>query len=60
MPAITAKAFCDKDYSAGPSQDQLPAMYESMLASRQRDKRWWVPDRRSDKGPMDDWLAQWI
>ncbi len=46
MPGISAKEFCSKDYSAGLSEDQVLAMYETMLLSRKLDERMWVLHRQ--------------
>ena len=39
MPALTAQEFISQDYSAGLGEEQLLAMYESMLLSRKLDER---------------------
>ena len=46
MPALTTQEFISQDHSAGLGEDQLLAMYESMLLSRKLDERMWILHRQ--------------
>ena len=46
MPALTAQEFISQDHSRGLEEEQLLAMYESMLLSRKLDERMWILHRQ--------------
>src|SRR5512135_2904254 len=46
MPALTPQEFIGQDYAAALANEQLLAMYESMLLARKLDERMWILHRQ--------------